>query len=60
MTEADAQELAWHRDWRRNVRSAFRLWLNATGYKSGCDTLQHIKDVLNEKPPSHSQEGERG
>lgn len=55
MTEAE--ELAWYRNWRRRVRSAYRLWLNATSFKNGCETLQGIKDVLNEKPPTEGSEG---
>ncbi len=54
MTEADL--LAWHIEWRRKIRSAMRLWMNATGYKDGCQRLTDLKAVLNEQPPK----GEEG
>lgn len=45
-------QLTWHIEWRKNIRSAMRLWLNASGYRDGCDRLADLKAVLNEQPPS--------
>lgn len=47
--------LAWHIEWRKNVRSAMRLWFNATGYKDGCQRLTELKAVLNEQPPKGTE-----
>ena len=48
----DSELLAWHIDWRKNLRSAMRLWFNATGYKDGCKRLTELKAVLNQQPPN--------
>ena len=49
---SEAELLAWHIEWRRKVRSAMRLWMNAAGYRDGCDRLTQLKAVFNELPPS--------
>lgn len=54
MTDADQIELDWLRAWRRKMRSAMRLWLNATGYRDGCNRLTDLKAVFNEPPPDHN------
>lgn len=56
MTETE--ELEWYRNWRRKVRSAFRLWLNATGYQDGCERLSDLKAVFNERAPEQPQKGD--
>ncbi|MBN9335067.1 hypothetical protein [Devosia sp.] len=48
----ETELLAWHIQWRTNLRSAMRLWLNATGYKDGCRRLTELKVVLNQQPPN--------
>lgn len=50
-----ADLLTWHIEWRRKIRSAMRLWLNAQGYRDGCDRLTDLRAVLNEQPPSDQQ-----
>ena len=55
MTEADAQELAWHRDWRKRLLSAMRLWWKPGSYQAACEAWTRITGILKEKPPTEGQ-----
>jgi hypothetical protein len=57
MTEADAQELAWFRDWRKRLLSAMRLWWIGPSYAERCKGWSAVSRICKEKPPTEGSEG---
>lgn len=57
VTEADAQELAWLREWRNRLLSAMRLWRRGQTWKECCRGWTLVRETLNEKPPTEGSEG---
>lgn len=52
MTDAEHQELEWHRDWRHRLGSAFRLWRDPHSYENACKRWGELSDLFKEQPPA--------
>ena len=55
-----AEELEWHRDWRKRLLSALRLWWKPASYADACASWTRVSQILAERPPTDADTGDMG